>query len=95
MKRDLILDWLYLPDTLDTIEPSQWADLHRMSRFSDTPEGGLLLAIFAQALDDYRHGTVLQQRSAKNWFERRDECFEYICELLGVDADRVRKAVLR
>ncbi|HEX9446046.1 MAG TPA: hypothetical protein VGA73_18145 [Candidatus Binatia bacterium] len=96
MKRDPSLEWLfYLPDTVGTIEPPQWADMNRTSQVCDSPEAGLWLAILEQALADYRFGTVLERRSAKNWFARKDECFEFICELMGVDPDRVRKAVLK
>jgi hypothetical protein len=84
----------YLPEDIGPIMPSQWLDINRPERPSDTPEGQLMLAVLAQALIDYREGTLLERRSAENWFLRRDEGFEAICELVGVDPDRVRKAVL-
>jgi hypothetical protein len=84
---------LYLPSDLGIIVPSQWLDLHRRWRPCDSPEGQLMLAVLAQALADYRQGTILERRSAKNWFSRRGEAFDFTCELIGVDADRVRKAI--
>ncbi len=53
-----------------------------------------MLAVLAQALVDYRNGTILERRSAKNWFSRRGEAFDFTCELIGVDPDRVRKAII-
>jgi hypothetical protein len=85
---------LYLPADLGIIVPSQWADLHRRWRPCDSPEGQLMLAVLAQALVDYRHGTILERRSAKNWFSRRGEAFDFTCELIGVDPDRVRNAIV-
>lgn len=85
----------YLPEDIGSITPSQWLDINRPERPSDTPEGQLMLAILAQALIDYREGTVLERRSAENWFVRRGEGFEAICELVGIDPERVRKAVLK
>lgn len=84
---------LYLPHDLGIIVPSQWAELHRRCRPCDSPEGQLMLAVLAQALVDFRQGTTLEQRSAKNWFLRHGEGFELTCELIGVDPDRVRKAI--
>ena len=84
---------LYLPHDLEIIVPSQWADLHRRYRPCDSPEGQLMLAVLAQALVDFRQGTTLERRSAKNWFSRRGEGFELTCELLGVDPDSARKAI--
>jgi hypothetical protein len=84
----------YLPEDIGPITPSQWLDMNRPLRPSDTPEGQLMVAVLAQALIDFREGTLLQRRSAQNWFLRRGEGFEAICELLGVDPDRVRTAVL-
>jgi hypothetical protein len=84
----------YLPIDLGIIVPSQWADLHRCYRPCDSPEGQLMLAVLAQALADYRQGTVLERRSAKNWFSRRGEGFDLTCELIGVDPDRARKTIL-
>jgi len=82
---------LYLPNDLGIIVPRQWADLHRRCRPCDSPEGQLMLAVLAQALVDYREGNVLERRSAKNWFSRRGEAFDFTCELLSVDPDRARK----
>jgi hypothetical protein len=53
-----------------------------------------MLAVLAQALVDYREGNLLERRSAKNWFSRRGEGFDFTCELLGVDPDRARKSIL-
>jgi hypothetical protein len=84
----------YLPNDLGMIVPRQWADLHRRCRPCDSPEGQLMLAVLAQALVDYREGNLLERRSAKNWFSRRGEGFDFTCELLGVDPDRARKSIL-
>jgi hypothetical protein len=53
-----------------------------------------MLAVLAQALVDYREGNLLERRSAKNWFSRRAEGFEFTCELLGVDPNRARNSIL-
>jgi hypothetical protein len=84
----------YLPDDLGAIVPSQWLDMHRRWRPSDTPEGRLLLAVLAQAVIDLREGTMLERRSAENWLIRREEGFEAICELFGFDPDAIRKKLL-
>src|ERR1044072_8790599 len=84
----------YLPNDLGMIVPRQWADLPRRCRPCDPPEGQLMLAVLAQALVDYREGTLLERRSAKNWFSRRGEGFDFTCEVLGVDPDRARKSIL-
>jgi hypothetical protein len=84
----------YLPTDLGIIVTSQWTDLNRRHRPCDSPEGQLMLAVLAQALADYRQGTVLERRSARNWFSRRGEGFDFTCELIGVDPDRARKAIL-
>jgi hypothetical protein len=85
---------LYLPNDFGIIVPRQWADLHRRCRPCDSPEGQLMVAVLAQALVDYRAGNVLERRSAKNWLSRRGEGFDFTCELLGVDPDRARTAIL-
>lgn len=85
---------LYLPTDLGIIVPRQWADIHRRCRPCDSAEGQLILAVFAQALVDYREGNLLERRSAKNWFSRRGEGFDFTCGLLGVDPDRARKSIL-
>jgi hypothetical protein len=99
MKRNYRRRWTaafdsYLPDDIGPIVPSQWVDINRPWRPSDSPEGQLMLAIFMQALIDFREGTMLERRSAKNWFLRRGEGFDATCELMHVDAGRVRNAVL-
>ncbi len=83
----------YLPSDLGPIVAVQWADLHRRSGLCDSPEGQLMLAVLAQALSDYRTGSVLERRSAKNWFSRRGEGFDETCELLGIDPERARQAI--
>ena len=85
----------YLPDDIGPIVPSQWVDINRPWRPADAPEGQLMLAILAQALIDYREGTILERRSAENWFARSGEGFEAICELLDINPGRVRQAIIK
>jgi|SRR6267142_2105788 len=64
-------------------------------RVPETPARRLMVAVFAQALADYRHG----QPDVRRWLTspRRDYCtsFAAICEALGIDPGCVRIALAR
>lgn len=80
----------------DLLTPSQWVDRHRPSYLM--PEQRLMFAVLEDAIRALERGRRKYEVEARAWVAGGGKpriSFDYVCEVLALDADWLRKGLLR